>query len=327
MHRLSGRLQYGFRRAVRALALLLAVTPLALSAPLAATGQSVIAERTARVAIVSAVPLELDQLLAEADVESTRAIIGRTHHVGALRGVDVVLVLSGRGMINAAMLTQALVDHFSVRAIIFSGVAGGVNPTLSIGDVAVPALWGQYQEHLFARQTPDGWDVGGRPVEFGNYGMMFPRSQRVTRKDGEPEPEPEVEETRFWFPADPAMLELATRVASDVKLARCDRMGDCLEAVPRVVVGGNGVSGATFVENAAYRQWVWKTFQADALDMESTAVAHVAYVNRIPFLAFRSLSDLAGGNDVSNLSVFQSLAADNSAQTLMAFLEYWNDSS
>ena len=322
MRRLSGRLHNGFSRAPQTLALLLAVTPCALNVPLAATGHSVVAQPTARVAIVSAVPLEMDQLLAEADVESTRAIIGRIHHVGVLRGVDVVLVLSGRGMINAAMLTQALVDHFSVRAIIFSGVAGGVNPGLSIGDVTVPAQWGQYQEHLFARQTPDGWDVGGRPVEFSNYGMMFPRSQRVTRKDGEPK----VEETRFWFPADPNMLEVATQVASDVKLARCDRMGDCLEAAPRIVVGGNGVSGATFVENAAYRQWVWKTFQADALDMESAAVAHVAYVSRIPFLAFRSLSDLAGGNDASNLRVFQSLAAGNSAQMLLAFLKHWNDS-
>ena len=29
--------------------------------------------------------------------------------------------------------------------------------------------------------------------------------------------------------------------------------------------------------------------------MESAAVAHVAYANRVPFIAFRSLSDLAGG--------------------------------
>lgn len=93
-----------------------------------------------------------------------------------------------------------------------------------------------------------------------------------------------------------------------------------------MVVGGSGVSGAVFVENAEYRQWVWETFRADALDMESAAVAHVAHVNDVPFLAFRSLSDLAGGNDVSNLEVFQELAAGNSAKTLLAFLDLWKDS-
>ncbi len=305
----------------------IAVAIAAISPPFAATpsaaGQAIVPEPTPRVAIVSAVPLELDQLLAAADVESTEAILGRAHHVGVLRGVDVVLLLSGRGMTNAAMIAQALIDRFSISAIIFSGVAGGVNPGLSIGDVAVPAFWGQYQEHLFARPTPAGWDVGGRPVEFGNYGMMFPRSQRVTRHGGEPE----VEETRFWFPVDPAMLQMATRIAADVQLDRCGSNGACLQTAPRVVVGGNGVSGAAFVENAEYRQWVWETFQADALDMESAAVAHVAYVNRVPFLAFRSVSDLAGGNDVSNLEVFQQLAAGNAARTLLAFLDLWRISS
>jgi adenosylhomocysteine nucleosidase len=78
-----------------------------------------------------------------------------------------------------------------------------------------------------------------------------------------------------------------------------------------VIVGGNGVSGPTFVDNAAYRKWVWDTFQADALDMETAAVAHVAYVNRVPYIAFRSLSDLAGGGPGENkLPVFFQLAAD-----------------
>ncbi len=283
-------------------------------------GTVIVAAQEPRVAVLSAVPLELEELLAAADIESTEVFIGRTHHVGVLRGVDVVLLLSGRGMVNAAMMAQSLIDRFSVGAIIFSGVAGGVNPGLSIGDVTVPSQWGQYQEHVFAGQTTDGWDIGGRPVDFSNYGMMFPRAQRTTRQGDEPE----VENTLFWFPADPRMLEVATRVSSAVRLARCDQDGDCLEVAPKVVVGGNGVSGPTFVENAAYRQWVRETFRADALDMESAAVAHVAYANRVPFLAFRSLSDLAGGNDVSNLRAFQDLAADNSAQTLLAFLEQWS---
>ena len=81
------------------------------------------------------------------------------------------------------------------------------------------------------------------------------------------------------------------------------------------------MSGPTFVDNAAYRQWVWQTFQADALDMETAAVALVAYVNRVPFIAFRSLSDLAGGGPGKNEGrVFGKLAADNSAAVVMQYL-------
>ena len=55
--------------------------------------------------------------------------------------------------------------------------------------------------------------------------------------------------------------------------------------------------------------------------MESAAVAHVAYANEVPFIAFRSLSDLAGGSDEENeLPVFFSLAAANSASVVRAFL-------
>jgi adenosylhomocysteine nucleosidase len=93
-----------------------------------------------------------------------------------------------------------------------------------------------------------------------------------------------------------------------------------------VVVGGNGVSGPTFVDNADYRQWAWETFEADVLDMESAAVAHVAYVNDVPFLAFRSLSDLAGGGPGENeINIFYQLAADNAAQVLLAFLDAWEE--
>ena len=98
--------------------------------------------------------------------------------------------------------------------------------------------------------------------------------------------------------------------------------GECLPHDPQVVIGGNGVSGPTFVDNAAYREWAWTTFRADALDMETAAVAHVAYENRVPFIAFRSLSDLAGGGTGANeMRTFGKLAADNSATVVIEYLK------
>jgi adenosylhomocysteine nucleosidase len=89
-----------------------------------------------------------------------------------------------------------------------------------------------------------------------------------------------------------------------------------------VVVGGNGVSGPTFVDNAAYREWAWSTFMADALDMETAAVAVVAYENRVPYVAFRSLSDLAGGGPGQNeVRTFGQLAAENSALVVVEYLK------
>jgi adenosylhomocysteine nucleosidase len=270
-----------------------------------------------RLVVLSAFDAEWSQLRSQANITGSYFIHGRTYYVGQLAGKEVVLVLSGESMVNAAMTTQTALDHFNVTGIVFSGIAGGVNPNLNIGDVVIPAQWGEYQEQLFARETENGWDAGRSTTEFGNYGMMFPQYVTVTNNKN-----PDQEEQRFWFPVSSDMLEVAKQTANQVQLKNCTVGKICLNHQPKVVVGGNGVSGPTFVDNASYRQWVWQTFQADSLDMESAAVAHVAYVNSVPFIAFRSLSDLAGGGPGENeISTFFQLAADNSAAVVMAFLE------
>lgn len=277
---------------------------------------------TPRIAVISAFAPELNVLLAETDIEDTVILNGRTFTLGQLAGEDVVIFLSGISMVNAAMTTQLALDHFTVDAIIFSGIAGGVNPDLGIGTVTVPTQWAQYQEQFFARETEDGWDTGFYTEQYGHYEMMFPKDVEITSAGSEPD----VAEERFWFPVDADMLAVAEAVAGDVTLGACTADEVCLDGVPSVVVGGSGVSGSTFVDNADYRAWVWETFAAQALDMETAAVAHVAYANDVPYIAFRSLSDLAGGGpDENEIFTFLQLAADNSAALVTAFLSAWAD--
>lgn len=272
----------------------------------------------ARIAIISAFDAELQKLRDSTKITDRVVVNGRTHYLGTLAGQNVVLLLSGYSMTNATMTTQALFDHFTVNAVVFSGIAGGVNPGLRIGDVTVPAKWGCYQEQAFARKTDKGWDPGRLISEYKNYGMMFPRAQSVIIPGGKPD----TLEKKFWFTVDTTALRIARQVANGITLKRCTADGECLDHEPKVVVGGNGVSGSTFVDNAEYRTWVWNTFSADALDMETAAVALVAYVNHTSFVAFRSLSDLAGGGPGKNESrIFGKLAAENSATVVIAYLK------
>src|SRR5690606_19289639 len=121
----------------------------------------------------------------------------------------------------------------------------------------------------------------------------------------------------------PQMLAVAKGL-SNVELTSCDIDNQCLNRQPRLVVGGNGVSGSAFLDNAALREHVFAAFQANVVDMESAACAMVAYSNGVPFLAFRSLSDLAGGGPQANeMHTFMNIAADNSAKVLLAFLDAW----
>lgn len=62
----------------------------------------------------------------------------------------------------------------------------------------------------------------------------------------------------------------------------------------------------------------WK---ANVLDMESAAVAQVAYANNVPVIVFRSLSDLAGGDAGENqMNTFMTLASASSADVVQAFV-------
>ena len=280
-------------------------------------------DTTPRIAVMSAFYDENVKVLEEAEIERTIPIAGTNYHIGKLMGNDVVVFLSGVSMINAGMKTQAAIDYFEIESIVFTGIAGGVNPSLNIGDVVVPAQWGQYLESYLGKETAPGvyappyW-LEGAPPEYPPFLMMYPGSTNVVHEGGEAD----AYEAMFWFRADEEMLAVARAVAESIELEKC--ADECLSSQPIIKVGGNGVSGQSFVDNAAFRNYAWRTFTADALDMESAAVAHVAYTNDIPYIAFRSLSDLAGGGPGMNeIGTFFQLAADNSAKVLLAYLEAW----
>lgn len=270
-----------------------------------------------RVALVSAFEPEWKVLKADLGEAKSYFVNGVEFVTGTLAGRQVVLFLSGVSMVNAAMTVQLALDRFDVAGIVVTGIAGGVDPGLQIGDVTAAAQWGQYLEAVFAREAdgkfqPPPW----ANTPFPNYGMIFPAEVGVRSAKGPLE-------KRFWFEADAGMLEAASKIGA-VELKRCTAEQACLPGTPQLIVGGNGVSGAAFVDNAAFREYVYKTFKARVLDMESAAVAAVAFANGVPFIAFRSLSDLAGGDHGTNeIRTFFQLASDNSAIVVQRFLTLW----
>jgi adenosylhomocysteine nucleosidase len=246
-----------------------------------------------------------------------RIVDGTTFTTGQIEGRPVVLFLTGLSMVNAAMTTQLVIDQFNVDGIVFSGIAGGVDPNLDIGDVVVPAAWSEYLEAVFARRADRGYKLPNfiKHPKHNNFGMIFPQPVQISSRPDDPE-------ERIWFPVDAHLLEIAGRVGKTVQLSECTADGNCLRHHPKVVIGGNGVSGQAFVDNKAFREYVRKTFYAEAVDMETAAVAHVAYKDKIAFIAFRALSDLAGGGGRPNeIETFKQLASDNSAAVVKAFLK------
>ena len=188
------------------LALLALATP-ALATP--ATAQK--RDGTLRTVVMTAFPPEWAALEHSVANPKVRKLNGLTFLTGTMAGKPVLLMQSGVSMVNAAMNTQLVLDHFRVKRIIFSGIAGGVDPNLGIGDVVVPADWGQYLEVSFARKTADGW-VTPEPVDTeapSNFGMMFPRGVRLGNAI-------DPVKRHYTLGVDPALLALARKVAAGV---------------------------------------------------------------------------------------------------------------
>jgi adenosylhomocysteine nucleosidase len=297
-------------------ALSISCTLLAIAYSATSSDAAGIVDATPRTAIISAYEPEWTELRSALQEAREYMVNGTSFLTGTIEGKPTVLFLSGVSMVNAAMTSQLALDRFNVQRIVFSGIAGSVDPGLSIGDVVVPEQWSQYLEVAFAREANGDYMLPKFETrKLKNFGMIFPQPVNVASSDGK-------SEKREWFPVDAGLLAVARSVARDVHLGKCTPDKRCVTQTPKVVVGGNGVSGQAFVDNLAFRSYVRSTFSAEVVDMESAAVAHVAYVNRIPFIAFRSISDQAGGSLGENEeNDFEKLASANSAALVKAVIK------
>lgn len=87
--------------------------------------------------IIAAMNEELELLLQDMELKSTKTIANITFNEGKLFGKDVVAVVCGIGKVNAAICTQILASIYNVDQIINVGVAGGVHKDIYPGDVVI----------------------------------------------------------------------------------------------------------------------------------------------------------------------------------------------
>src|ERR1700722_3652292 len=317
----------------------MAVIAMCLLAPLG-RGQC-LSECSPRFGIVSAFGGEADILLSETTQSQKYLINGNEFTTGMLHGNRVVIVLTGISFENAAMLTQLMIDHFKVHHLLMSGIAGGVDPGHNIGDVVVADKWAfpleGYWSHDSAVPAPCG-----KPGDLSCLGLQLSRFTENANSDyhiptangpvgtGIFMRDTEVRtaanpkgEYKFDYDVDPAMFHLAKTLHP--VLLRCGpkKPDSCVSIQPVIRRGGRGLSGPVFLANADYRNYVFQVLKGQSIDMETTAFAHVAYANQIPFIAFRSLSDLAGGSDSEDLAAFfgSGLAEANSSAGTLALLD------
>lgn len=79
------------------------------------------------------------------------------------------------------------------------------------------------------------------------------------------------------------------------------------------VLEGRVASGDRFVRDDADKRAIRETFHGDCCEMEGCAIAQTAWLNGIPFVIVRAISDKADGSDIMDYPTFEARAAQRCA--------------
>ena len=115
----------------------------------------------------------------------------------------------------------------------------------------------------------------------------------------------------FSFQAD----ECLRKIAHDV----------CEEVNPEIrVFEGRIAYGDQFVCDQDVKNGIVAEFSAYATEMEGAAIGQAAYLNEVPFLIIRAISDKADGSAQMDYSEFEKAAVEHSVKLTLSMLEKMN---
>lgn len=90
-----------------------------------------------KIAVIGAMEEEVEIYRENMRDKRILTVAGCEFTEGRLAGKDAVLLRSGIGKVNAAMGTALLLDRFKPDYVINTGSAGGLNPSLKVGDIVI----------------------------------------------------------------------------------------------------------------------------------------------------------------------------------------------
>ena len=95
----------------------------------------------------------------------------------------------------------------------------------------------------------------------------------------------------------------------------------CKEVNPDIhVYEGRVVSGDQFVSSQEKKEWLIRNFKGSCTEMEGAAIAQAAYLNGIPFLIIRAISDKADNSATMDYPAFEAQAIDHSVNLMLEMI-------
>lgn len=138
-------------------------------------------------------------------------------------------------------------------------------------------------------------------------------SDDVTYHDVRPEQMISCFPNRETFFADQKLINYATHACD---LTRSENWN---------YVVGRIISGESFVAEERQKKKLVKQYSAYCVEMEGAAIGHVSYVNRVPFVVIRSISDRAEKNQNLDHQTYEKVSANICAQIVVQMIRLMSE--
>lgn len=108
------------------------------------------------------------------------------------------------------------------------------------------------------------------------------------------------------YPSDKTLMDLALKTCAEFDVK---------------AFTGRIVSGEAFISDNAVKADILNRLNPYAVDMESSAVGHCAYLNQVPFVSIRCISDNADDEGAMSFDQFEKIAAKRVADIVLRMVE------
>ena len=236
-----------------------------------------------KIGIIGAMEVEVDFLrnLMGTEIKKTEAG-GIIFNEGKIQDVDVVLVRSGVGKVNAALCAQRLALQFGCTNIINTGIAGAMAAGLGVMDfvVSTDAVY----------HDMDATGFGYKPGQIPQMSV-------------------------FSFEADKNMIEATKKAFNSTEFAKGE------EGKPaHKIIEGRIATGDQFISEKKIKAKINENFAPACVEMEGAAIAHACYLNKVPFVILRCMSDMADDLSSNGYDFNEPVAAELSAHVVQKMI-------
>lgn len=114
-----------------------------------------------KLAIMGAMEEEIEPLLAHFENINIVEFANNKYYEVSHNGLDIVIAYSKIGKVFASLTATTMIEKFGCDTLLFSGVAGAINPELNIGDLIIADKLCQHDLDITAFGHPNGFVPGG----------------------------------------------------------------------------------------------------------------------------------------------------------------------